>query len=183
MILESIGNPALVGVLAGSTGVLGLRLGWRKRAVPARILVAIAWLLLGVAVYACSQMWGGEFGISYFFAVLALAAWLLVLGSGELRAPRAEKPASNTAGGTSTWHKWLTFLAAGPLAGLASCQLTLAATYLLPATELTRVASAAILFPVLWGIVAAVSCMLDRPGRAAMVFLGIAALSSLSIYL
>ena len=183
MILESIGSPALVGVLAGSTGVVGLRLGWRKRAVTARIVVALAWLLLGVAVYACGQMWGGEFGISYFFAVLALVAWLLVLGGGELRPPRVEKAASNVAAGTSTWHKCLTFLAAGPLAGLASCQLTLACTYLLPATELTRMASAAILFPVLWGIVAAVTCMLGRPGRAAMIFVGIAALSSLSIYL
>ena len=178
-----MGNPALVGALAGSTGVVGLRLGWRKRALGARIVVATAWLLLGVAGYVCAQRWGSEFGISYFFSALALVAWLLVLCSAELRPPRVEKAAGSVATGTSTGHKWLTFIAAGPLAGFACCQLTLALTYLLPATELTRVAIAAVLFPVMWGIVAAVSCMLGQPGRAAILFLGIAVLSSLSIYL
>lgn len=132
------------------------------------------------------QLWGAEFGISYWFAAFTLVALLFVAANSERRPVIAENGRSSIIGvatqRASARQKWLTFLAAGPLAGLASCQLTLLVAYVLPGNEVNNMAIAAITFPVLWGMLAYVVCAIAGPGTWALALSTAAAIFSIVLY-
>ncbi len=175
-------NPVLLEVLLCSFGLGALRLGWRRSGTGPTLSVVVGWLLLAVAIYVAVSNWGAEFGISYALAGISLLALLLVGLNCEIRPAKRDRAVSNPAGTTSL-HKWLTCLSAGPLAGIASCQITLVAVYFFPGSEMNRMAAAAVLFPVLWGIAAYISCLMGRPGRQAVALSLVTIATSLILYI
>lgn len=176
-------SPALAGLLLCCSGLGALRFGWRRQDPIYRWVVAIGWLSLATAIYACIVAWGVEYGISYVLAGITLVALLLVGRNAEVRPNRKDKTSLSSGTATSTVQKLLTFLAAGPLGGIVSCQLTLVLTRILPGTELNNMATAAVLFPILWGIFAYLSCLAGRPGRQVTLLIAVAAISSAALYL
>lgn len=178
-------SPALLAAILMCSGIIGLRLGWRKPSKRMRLTVLGGWLVLAIAGYVAILAWGLELGISYALGGIALCGGVTVFLNRSVHSLREDKPGNSRAKPLASdyGHRWLTFITAGPLAGLASCQFVLACAVVMPGSEITRMATSAILFPILWGIVAAVSCMFNHPGRQAIIFLLIAALSSLLVYL
>lgn len=177
-----LANPVLLEVLLCSSGLGALRLGWRRPGAGSTLSVVVGWLLLAVAIYVAVSYWGVEFGISYALAGISVLALVLVGLNCETRPAKREKPVSNP-DATPSLHKWLTCLSAGPLAGIASCQVTLMAVYFLPGSEINRMAAAAVLFPVLWGIAAYISCLIGRPGRQALALSLVTIATSLILYI
>lgn len=176
-------NLALAGLLLCCSGLGALRYGWRRQGALYRWVVAVGWLLLASAIYALINAWGEEYGVSYALAGITLFALLLVSANAEVRPNKRDKTPLTPGTATSTGQKLLTFFAAGPLSGIASCQLTLALTLILPGTELSNMATAAVLFPTLWGIFAYLSCLAGRPGRQAALLIAVTVISSVALYL
>ncbi|KZX58100.1 hypothetical protein A3709_18685 [Halioglobus sp. HI00S01] len=174
-------SPAILSLTLGAAGLGALRLGWRKPDTRGRIAVATAWFLFGACLAISVAHWGAEFGLSYGLAALGLLALIPVLTSYSYK-PRKRDAA--VGGLTSTCgHRWLTFLSAGPLAGIACCQLTLVLVNHGPGSEITRMAWAAVGFPTLWGLAAYVICMQRQPGRYALICTALIAACSLYLYL
>ncbi|PLW69272.1 hypothetical protein [Pseudohalioglobus lutimaris] len=182
MLLTS-GSATAASLITGCCGLVALRYSWRQPGTVQRLISLAGWVLLASTVYFASLAWGSEFGISYALAGFTLAALVLVAVNTERRPPKPEGAAIGTRISTSAARKLLTFLAAGPCAGAASCQLTLATINVLPVSEINGMAAAALLFPVLWGIMAYISVAVGRPARYAMGFAAIFLVSSAVIYL
>lgn len=183
--LESLANgPVLAALASGGAAVVALRLAWRRKGAGNRVLVAGGWLALALSTCLWSAAHGVEFGVSYALAWFALCATPAVVLNREYRQPQPDKaaPLTSTAP-ASTGHKWLTFLAAGPLALLASAPLTLLLTLLLPLARVNQMALAAVLFPTLWALAAYWTSASDRPLRFSLLFvlLGVASYTGLTV--
>lgn len=178
-------TAAISGLLLCCAGVGTLRAAWRRPQLPWRWAAAAGWLLLALSLYSGALAWGWEFGASYMLAALSLVAVGILLANSERRPALAERKAgANSAqGGSSAAHKWLLFLVAGPLAAVASCQLTLLLVLLLPGDEIGSMAVAAVLFPLAWALLAFYACYQNKPSRLGCGLLLAAVLSSLALYL
>lgn len=139
-------------------------------------------MLLSAATYMSVQAWGVEFGISYALSGFTLIALPLVLVNMKRRPAAADKGHSTPELATGTRRKCLTLLTAGPLAGLASGQLTLVVTRALPGSEVNNMATAALAFPILWGLMAYATCLTHTPKKPAMMFFAVAATFSIALY-
>ncbi len=129
------------------------------------------------------QAWGLEFGISYALAGFSLIALIVVGLNVERRPAIIDKGDIQLKRISSPYQKLLTFLAAGPLAGLVSCQLTLLFASALFDSQITSMAAAAIVFPTLWGVLSYLSCLVGNPGRQAVMLCAIAGAASLVLYI
>ncbi|MEM9256597.1 MAG: hypothetical protein AAGA91_14215 [Pseudomonadota bacterium] len=152
---------------AGGAGIVSLRYSWRRRSAAGRLALTLGWSALLLCLFAFSAAFGSEFGISYALAWIALCAFLVVASNREVRPPASDSPGL-TGHGSGRLYKWLVFIAAGPLAGIATAQLTLLVCMLLPATRTTQVAIAVVLFPLLWACAAFWITAARLPGRASL---------------
>jgi hypothetical protein len=177
--MESLSITAISAALIGAAGVGALRVAWRSQGWRHRALMPAGWIALALCLYFWSLDAGTEFGVSYALAWIALCALALIAAQAQRRPRREEITASGSTFDSSAGHKWLTFIAAGPLAALACCQLTLVLVYLSPLHLINQMALAALLYPILWGIAAYLSCYYGRPGRNALVFIFFGCASSL----
>ena len=106
----------LFALASGAGSVLALRGAWRGKSVASRMLALAGWMALIFSVLLWQQVYGIEFAVSYALAWFSLCAFVAVLLNRQYSAPRAAAELSLvTSGATSARHKWLTFLAAGPL--------------------------------------------------------------------
>ncbi|RLQ23357.1 hypothetical protein DWB85_02045 [Seongchinamella sediminis] len=176
-------TAAIGGLLLCCAGVTTLRAAWRRPQIRWRWAAGAGWLLLALSLYSGALAWGWEFGSSYLLAAISLVAVVVLLANSERRPPGVERTAGGMEGSSSALHKWSLFLVAGPLAGIASCQLTLLLVLLLPGGEIGSMAAAAVLFPVAWALLAFYTCYLDKPARLGTGLLLAALMSSLALYL
>lgn len=169
---------------SGAGSVLALRGAWRGKSVASRMLALAGWMALIFSVLLWQQVYGIEFAVSYALAWFSLCAFVAVLLNRQYSAPRAAAELSLvTSGTTSASHKWLTFLAAGPLGLCASVPLTLAMARLLPVTMTSQMAIAAIAFPILWALAAYWVSARDNPGRFCLLFCVAGALALVALVL
>ncbi|MFK7978106.1 MAG: hypothetical protein AB8C02_18380 [Halioglobus sp.] len=172
----------LIALLLCFFGLLLLRVGWRRTSRRYRLAKALGWGLLSVATYLSMQVWGAEFGLSYALAAFSGVALALV-GVNSVRRPALqEKASSASVQGTTLAQKCITFLAAGPLAGLASCQFTLLSASALPGNEINSMAIAAVVFPLLWGLLAYMVCVIAKPVNLAIALSTAATVFSFALY-
>ncbi|MAT94961.1 MAG: hypothetical protein CME59_20515 [Halioglobus sp.] len=157
-------------LLTGAAGVALLRRCWRRAGAGHRATRLAAWSLLGVSLASWILGYGAEFGASYALAWFTLCGCAAVAAGARRRAPARTDAAPGSGPASSGWHKWLTFVAAGPLAGAAACLLTLLLTQLLPLVTADRVAVAVVLFPLLWAGLSFCSVYSVRPARNALAF-------------
>lgn len=174
---------ALTSLLLCGGGVGALRVGWRRSDMLGRLAPTAGWVLLAAAIYIGVQAWGAEFGITYVLAAFSLIALMGVALNIERRPVVPDKGGIQSNHPSSTWQKWLTFLIAGPLIGLVSCQLTLLCASALPGSEVSNMATAAIVFPTLWGVLSYLSCLVGNSSKQAVVLTVIAVATSLALYI
>ncbi|QFU77353.1 hypothetical protein EY643_17725 [Halioglobus maricola] len=176
-----LSSQAALSLILGAAGLGALRLGWRKKTPGSRTTVVLGWILLGTCLATAVQYWGAEFGLSYSLAALGLLALIPITANYEYKPPKVD----HSAGGLSSTpgHRWLTFLAAGPLAGIACCQLTLTLVDLAPGSEINRMAWAAVGFPSLWGLLMYLICTQRQPVRYALICTALIIACSLYLYL
>lgn len=120
--------------------------------------------------------------MSYALFATSLSGLILVLANVEIRAAKMDKGSKSTLLRRSRLEKGTTFLLAGPLAGIVSGQFALLVTHWMPASEITRMASAVLLFPLLWGVAATALCMRPRSMRHVFLWLAAALLFSAALY-
>ena len=171
-------------VLLGIFGLLGLRRSWRHA--NRQSWRFGGWLLLLISTGAWIRGLGPEFGITLSLTTLTLLALVLVIANQDRRPP-VRRPARAAAGPslaeTSLGHKAATFLVAGVLAGVSTCMLTVALTPFLPTSTANQMATAAMAFPVLWGVAAFAVCLVRRPGLSAISLSLTAVAAALYLYL
>lgn len=181
------GTGALVAsLITGCCGLAALRFSWRKGGHYGRLATASGWGLLAGCLYFASAGLGSEFGLSYALAALSVGALGLVALNVQKRPAKPLSPAApeltDQAPPGKVTRKLLTFMTAGPLAGVASCQLTLVVMHTLPIAHINGMAAAAMLFPVTWGVLAYASTALNNPARYAVIFSAVAAFCSFVLY-
>ena len=152
-------------LLTGAAGVALLRYCWRRPGPRHMAALLAAWSLLGISLGAWVFTYGVEFGASFALAWLTLCGFATVAVGTRWRAPAATAATVGNDTSSAGWHKWLTFLAAGPIAGVAACPLTLLLTRLLPMVIADQVAVGVVLFPLLWASLSYWSVYSVRPAR------------------
>lgn len=173
----------LLALASGASAIAALRGAWRSKGRGNRVLVYAGWAALLLSTILWSQAYGVEFGLSYALAWFALCATVACLLNREYRAPQLDTAAPLTAQTTSTGYKWLTFLAAGPLALVACVPLTLLMTLLLPLERVNQMALAAVLFPILWALAAYWTSARDKPAHFSVLFVAVGITSYLGLTL
>jgi len=173
-----LAGSSLLAVAFGSLGIGVLRLGWRKAGYPTRLLIPLGWLIVALALWCWSAAVGVEFGLSLGLAWLSITAWLVIAPGASHRERSVEPVARRETPTTTTTHRWMVFFAAGPLAGLASCQASLLVVTVLPLNPISGMALAALLFPALWGLACFYTCYEGRPGRHVLLYLVIILLAT-----
>jgi hypothetical protein len=175
---------AIAAVLAGASGVVSLYASWRQRLQPKRLAVPCAWLLIAVSFWFWIRFAGAEFGTVIAAIQLSIVAWILVLTNRHVRRSngrRQEPVAMNLPRFQAIVHHSSRFLVAVPLAAATGTMLVLAASVLLPWSDVNRLAFAVLMMPLMWGVLAYWACLdtrLLRPalGLVAAGFLGAAVL-------
>ena len=163
-------------------GIFLLRVSWRRQR---RLLVLAGWVLVALAAAAWSLAVGVEYGVSYTAMALSVVAWLLVAGNRERQAAKPDSAAIDAATlpATSAAHKLGTFLAAGPLAAIASllaCALLVGAVF--PVDERGNgLVLTAFVFPLVWAATAVWVCAVDRLLRPVGILLAIAVVASVGL--
>lgn len=178
----TVSTFAFAALLLCYAGLGALRLGWRRKHMPGRLAILGGWALLVAAICFSIQAWGVEYGTSYALAALSLMGLSLVAVNTERRPQALEKVRSDLALPASAFQKWLTFLAAGPLAGITSMHVTLWVARALPGGEINNMAIAAIVFPVLWALTAYLVCFIRRPVLSAISLTVTAAIACIALY-
>ena len=152
-----------------------------------------SWIALVLAFTIMIRSIGPEYGLSYASAALSCVGLVLVGANLELRPCRQAgvslakgRAHGNASIQTSVSQKCGTFLVAGPIAGIASCQVVLVATYYAfganAVPNALGMAMAAIVFPAFWGITAYMVCMLNQTKKLALILLSVASFSSVLLY-
>lgn len=160
----------ITGVVLTLSGVLLLQQSWRERRAGQharrRVLVVLAWSVLGIALLPWAVAIGTDKGIAYALLALMLAGATLVLRAGFAHAPRQRKgerePRNN--GGAVEVQDWRlllrrswVFLLAGPICGIAAVFMTavMFATWNVETgSAANRLAATILLVPIAWALLA-----------------------------
>ncbi|MFC6632129.1 hypothetical protein [Microbulbifer taiwanensis] len=183
---SSLWMNALAPLLCGA-GVYLLWRSWRGRKLLGGFSAAGGWLSVLAGIFIWASAAGGEFGTSYALIAVSLVAWIICALGVERR---QAKPARNvdvavadTLGDTSRWHKWGTFVTAGPIACVATCLVTVALSGLLPFASGNRMAFAALAYPLAWGAASVWICASAHLARNALILLAVAAVAAVFLFM
>ncbi|WP_054113831.1 hypothetical protein [Marinagarivorans algicola] len=169
-----------------------LRLTWRKKGRAFIITKVCIWTLVIGALVLLSTTVGPEFGVAFGFMAVSIAGFALVLINGDYQS--THKPAKRTATHKAAshnsaltplilQHRAALLIITGPLALLATCLVTLLMVSLMPAQLDTQMASAAFLFPCLYGLTVYFLCAQAQPFKHAMILLALSVMTGAYLYL
>ncbi|WP_020210178.1 hypothetical protein [Gilvimarinus chinensis] len=148
----------------GATGVLFS--AWR-RSKPTPLTTLAGWLLLLMAMLIWSAQSGPEFGVSFTLLTLALAAWCFALATADHRQqktkpqPRGQLPLARI---RTIGHQLWRVITVVLLAGTVSVSALVALGKLSPLSAVNAMVMAALLSPLLWGLMS--YWLLADPRRA-----------------
>ena len=172
-----------VSLLISLSGLGCLFYSWKRQPASA-IYRAAGWVLLTGSFYLWGRTLGFEFGSIFFFAVPALAAWIVIIVnmSGFARAEqRVLAKATGLALKLGGMDMFLFFMIV-PVCGLSSLLSSLAIAVLLPVSRVNQMATAVVLLPLIWGTLASWVVMSSRRVPVAGLLLCVAGTSAAFIF-
>lgn len=155
---------------------------WREQG---RWLHAFAgWVLAPVSIFAWSAASGPEFGVTYAVIAFACAAWLLAgseldVSAGEDRFSVRTMQRLSCPSARSVLKNVAVFVLSVPATGLLSLMLSVVLVVNLPWSLLSRIGTAIILYPILWGVLSAWICSQEKLAKPATIVGGVFLISSL----
>ncbi|MCW8880570.1 MAG: hypothetical protein OQJ89_15000 [Kangiellaceae bacterium] len=117
--------------------------------------VTLGWLFIFSSALAFNHTKGIEFGLTYLFLILAIAAWLVMtLINTRTSAPNHFiRPYQNKfVGFGRSLKSSATFVIAGPLAFASSCLVSIFICSYLPMEQTNALVFAGFLFPIVWSL-------------------------------
>ncbi|MEM9171217.1 MAG: hypothetical protein AAGA84_00775 [Pseudomonadota bacterium] len=157
----------VLALLCAATGI-GLNLwSWQGGRQYPRTAVIAGWLCVAASVALWSAEIDVEFGLVVGLGIASVLAWLIV--STQLRHKPAtlrhvERRSPSVPGARTVGRQFVLFVLVMLLAGIASLLLSMGLSRLMPADEITRLATVMLLLPIVWGVLAFVITYSQRPG-------------------
>lgn len=153
---------------------------WQKSGALQRYALLLSTMLLFASTVAWVASSGIEFGVVQSLLTLPVMAWLFILLNCQWGKPNKRIPWRHCAAISATnrpnhpwyggWRHLQRFVVGIFVSGLASAALLTWLVSLLPWQHANRFITAILLFPVLWGSLAALYYASQKPSRIATVF-------------
>ena len=164
--------------------IIALRTGWRKPSYRHRMMMPVASLLVVAAIKLWAQRVGIEFAVVYTFLTLTFTAWLTTTSGVTFKAVKRTPPAlPKQFLHTSSTHKVVTFIVAGPLTLVAACLVTIALASLLPIARNEQLIMGAFVYPLLIAVTTYWLCSSDRLVRKGLLLLATSGASGAYLFL
>lgn len=170
---------ALALTAAGGAAAFLLRRAWNDRSASRAWFIVAGWAILAVALVAGSPALGTARGIFIASTVISVAALAFIATGIQVRPSRIAADKSSIALEPSdrpsrAWRGVLRFLLAGPIGMVAAMGVGIVWTAFLPSDPQTRIVSAGLIIPVVWGALMAWTLSDDKIIRATAVLVGVA---------
>lgn len=170
---------ALALTVAGGLAAFLLRRAWNDRSASRAWFIVAGWAILAVALVAGSPALGTARGIFIASTVISVAALAFIATGIQIRPSRIAADKSSIALEPSdrpsrAWRGVLRFLLAGPIGMVAAMGVGIVWTAFLPSDPQTRIVSAGLIIPVVWGALMAWTLSDDKIIRATAVLVGVA---------
>lgn len=127
--------------------------------------VSVGWFLVFSSIFAFDHTKGIEFGLTYLFLFLAIAAWLImfILNLKHAEPNKSQKPYKNQfIEFKRSIKSFSTFFIAGPLALTSSCLASILICSYLPIQQADALVLAGFLLPIVWALTSYWMCATSK---------------------